>query len=203
MPKAFTGRGRRTSADRSPARAGFRLSARRSITNSGRSIRRRAKNCGRRMWARRHIRFRSRIGGGTGNSTSRRWSAAADFWAIRSSCPYCVCTRCDKTRGSSIYLNDGMKEKCESMTRGTLALALAAAFLNGNASAQVKGHPDFQGIWNSATATPLERPAKYKDKAFFTTEEAAELEHQAVARREDPAPEVAKKTFASYNAVFY
>ena len=96
-----------------------------------------------------------------------------------------------------------MTEKCKSMARGTLALALAVVCSPGPASAQVKGHPDFQGIWNSATATPLERPAKYKDKAFFTKEEAAELEHQAVARREDPSPEVVKKTFASYNAVFY
>ena len=28
-------------------------------------------------------------------------------------------------------------------------------------------HPDFDGIWNSATATPLERPAQLKDKAVL------------------------------------
>jgi hypothetical protein len=44
------------------------------------------------------------------------------------------------------------------------------------------GHPDFGGIWNSATATPLERPAKLKDKAFFTPAEAAEWE-RALARQ--------------------
>ena len=33
--------------------------------------------------------------------------------------------------------------------------------------------PNFEGIWNSATATPLERPRELKDKAFFTPEEAA------------------------------
>ena len=29
-------------------------------------------------------------------------------------------------------------------------------------------HAGFDGIWNSATATPLERPAALTDKAFFT-----------------------------------
>jgi hypothetical protein len=33
-------------------------------------------------------------------------------------------------------------------------------------------HPDFQGVWNSTTATPVERPAEYKDKPFFTPPEA-------------------------------
>jgi hypothetical protein len=31
--------------------------------------------------------------------------------------------------------------------------------------------PDFEGTWNSATATPLERPTALKDKPFFTPEE--------------------------------
>ncbi len=44
------------------------------------------------------------------------------------------------------------------------------------------GHPDFRGIWNSATVTPLQRPAKLKDKAFFTPAEAAEWE-RAIARQ--------------------
>src|SRR6188474_1720931 len=38
--------------------------------------------------------------------------------------------------------------------------------------------PNFDGIWNSATTTPLERPAQLKDKAFFTPEEAAAWERQ-------------------------
>src|SRR5262249_55327521 len=36
------------------------------------------------------------------------------------------------------------------------------------------GKPDFQGIWNSATLTPFERPKEYADKEFFTPQEAAE-----------------------------
>src|SRR5271154_4267890 len=50
------------------------------------------------------------------------------------------------------------------MMCGILALALAAASL----AAQ---HPNFEGIWNSATATPLERPERLKGKEFFTPQE--------------------------------
>src|SRR5688500_20241010 len=44
------------------------------------------------------------------------------------------------------------------------------------------GHPDLQGIWNNVTATPLQRPAEYKDKAFLTPQEAAELAARAAQR---------------------
>ena len=64
-------------------------------------------------------------------------------------------------------------------------------------------HPNFEGIWNSATATPLERPAQLKDKEFFTPQEAVDWERRAATRRQDPKPEVAAKNFASYNALFY
>jgi hypothetical protein len=94
------------------------------------------------------------------------------------------------------------------MTRHKLVLALAAVSVVRPVAAHAQvsardNHPDFQGIWSSATATPLERPVRLKDKAFFTREEAAEWERQAAARREEPKPEVASKTFASYNTVFY
>jgi hypothetical protein len=36
-----------------------------------------------------------------------------------------------------------------------------------------EGKPDMQGYWTNQTFTPLERPAQFKDKAFFTAEEAA------------------------------
>jgi len=35
-----------------------------------------------------------------------------------------------------------------------------------------EGKPDMQGEWTNQTFTPLERPAQYKDKQFFTAEEA-------------------------------
>jgi hypothetical protein len=40
------------------------------------------------------------------------------------------------------------------------------------------GKPDFQGNWTNATYTPVERPAEFKDREFFTADEAA-----AYARR--------------------
>jgi hypothetical protein len=40
------------------------------------------------------------------------------------------------------------------------------------------GEPDLQGIWSRDADTPLQRPAKYKDKEFFTDAERAELDFQ-------------------------
>src|SRR5262245_51155159 len=34
--------------------------------------------------------------------------------------------------------------------------------------ARCDDHRAFEGIWNSATVTPLERPRQFEDKAFFT-----------------------------------
>ena len=36
------------------------------------------------------------------------------------------------------------------------------------------GKPDLQGVWNSATLTPFERPKEFAAKEFFTPEEAAQ-----------------------------
>jgi hypothetical protein len=47
------------------------------------------------------------------------------------------------------------------------------------------GQPDLQGIWNNVTATPLQRPAEYKDKAFLTPQEAAEFAARAAQREAD------------------
>lgn len=40
------------------------------------------------------------------------------------------------------------------------------------------GDPDLQGIWNSKTQTPLERPDQYAGREFLTEEEVAALERQ-------------------------
>ena len=65
-------------------------------------------------------------------------------------------------------------------------------------------HPGFDGIWNSATATPLERPAQWRDKAFFTPAEAAEWERQVGERNQEPSSEVASKNAGTgtYNTFF-
>src|SRR5262245_4128465 len=40
------------------------------------------------------------------------------------------------------------------------------------------GEPDLQGIWTNNYETPLQRPAKYANREFFTEEERAELDQQ-------------------------
>ena len=40
--------------------------------------------------------------------------------------------------------------------------------------------PDFSGVWDFRTLTPLERPEKFADSAVLTTEQAAEIEDEAV-----------------------
>ena len=64
------------------------------------------------------------------------------------------------------------------------------------------GHPDFGGIWSSATATPLERPARLKDQQFFTTEEAAAWERAMAERTPEPADSEGK-TVGTYNKEFF
>ena len=45
------------------------------------------------------------------------------------------------------------------------------------------GQPDFQGIWDFRTATPMERPRELAGKAFFASdEEAAEFERRTAER---------------------
>ena len=45
------------------------------------------------------------------------------------------------------------------------------------------GQPDVQGTWTNETMTPLERPARLGDKAFYTEDEAAALVERALERR--------------------
>ena len=42
------------------------------------------------------------------------------------------------------------------------------------------GQPDLQGIWDFRTITPLERPEDLAEQEFWTEEEAASLEQDAV-----------------------
>ena len=83
--------------------------------------------------------------------------------------------------------------------RTLIAAALAGAIVNAQGSP-----PSIEGMWNSATATPLERPVQLKDKPFFTPAEAAEWERQAAARNEEPSAEqLAKnKGTGTYNTFF-
>jgi len=64
--------------------------------------------------------------------------------------------------------------------------------------------PSLEGTWNSATVTPLERPAALKDKPFFTPQEAAAYEREFAERNAEPTPEQLAKSkgTGTYN-VFY
>jgi hypothetical protein len=44
------------------------------------------------------------------------------------------------------------------------------------------GHPDFQGVWDRRTITPLERPERLAGKAFLTPEEIIAYERESAAR---------------------
>ncbi len=46
------------------------------------------------------------------------------------------------------------------------------------------GHPDFQGIWANNSATPLERPKSFGEKATLTDEELADLKGRLEEIRE-------------------
>ena len=45
------------------------------------------------------------------------------------------------------------------------------------------GHPDLQGVWSSATVTPMERPKEFADKPTLTAEEAAAYAKRIVDQR--------------------
>ena len=49
------------------------------------------------------------------------------------------------------------------------------------------GDPNIQGVWDKRTITPLERPARFKNRAFLSPEEITDYE-KASAEREDGRP---------------
>ena len=71
-------------------------------------------------------------------------------------------------------------------------LVVAALPLAAQAPRTPDGKPDLQGVWTSATLTPLERPADLGNKQFFTKEEAVQWTRQFLQnnnrdRRDGPA----------------
>jgi hypothetical protein len=80
-----------------------------------------------------------------------------------------------------------------------IALVLVPAALSAQRAAT-----NFEGVWNSATVTPLERPPQLKDKAFFTPQEAAEFEREIADRNEERPPQPAARNTGTgtYNTFF-
>jgi hypothetical protein len=81
-----------------------------------------------------------------------------------------------------------------------MALAVFRSVVMGQAASAKR--PSFDGIWNSATVTPLERPLQLKDKAFFTPEEAAEWERQIAQRNQEAPTGTVSKSVGTYNTFF-
>jgi hypothetical protein len=87
------------------------------------------------------------------------------------------------------------------LLRVLVALSLAPTLVSGQA-ARRGARAAFEGMWNSATATPLERPRQFKDKAVFTPDEAAEWERQVAENNEERAPQPGAKNTGTYNTVY-
>ena len=66
------------------------------------------------------------------------------------------------------------------------------------------GEPDLQGIWTDEYQTPLQRPAKYAGKEFFTDEERAALDAKRAAVELRPRAERGSERAVAgvYNQVF-
>ena len=67
-----------------------------------------------------------------------------------------------------------------------LAFSTALSVVAQTPQRSASVHPDFDGAWSSATAIPLERPAKLKDQPFYTPEQADQLLNKARGANEDP-----------------
>jgi len=67
------------------------------------------------------------------------------------------------------------------------------------------GEPDLQGIWTDPYQTPLQRPAQFAGKEFFTAEERAALDQQraGILRRDARSERGTERDVSgAYNAVF-
>ena len=84
--------------------------------------------------------------------------------------------------------------------------AAATAQVAGNGDAAVPrtawGAPDLQGLWTSATLTPLERPAGQSDRTLLTAEEAAAIEQESAAQRAASDGKSEPGTVGGYNQVW-
>ena len=64
------------------------------------------------------------------------------------------------------------------------------------------GEPDLQGLWTSATLTPLERPERQADRGRLTDEEVAAIEEESAARRAASDGKSAPGSVGGYNQVW-
>src|SRR5262245_14819202 len=81
------------------------------------------------------------------------------------------------------------------------ALCLGSTFVLGQRPIR-DPRAALEGLWNSATVTPLERPTTLQDRAFFTEAEAAAFERDAIARNEEPPPDAPRTGTGTYNTFY-
>ncbi|MYD72217.1 MAG: hypothetical protein F4W89_15960 [Acidobacteria bacterium] len=91
----------------------------------------------------------------------------------------------------------------------TVLVLLPAAALGqsaaGNESTTPRttwGDPDLQGLWTSATLTPLERPGRQSEQSLLTDEEAAAIEEESARRRIESDGKSAPGSVGGYNQVW-
>jgi hypothetical protein len=85
------------------------------------------------------------------------------------------------------------------------ASAPSAAAKTGAALSTPWGEPDLQGVWTYESDTPLQRPAKFANKEFFTDEDRASLDKErgALLSRDKRVERGTELDVAgAYNAVF-
>ncbi len=87
------------------------------------------------------------------------------------------------------------------LLRVAVVLIMVPTFVSGQPVTRER-RPSFDGIWNSATATPLERPRELKDQPFFTTDEAAQWERAFAKQNEEPPPGAKRTGTGTYNTVY-
>ena len=85
------------------------------------------------------------------------------------------------------------------------ARAATGAAATGAAPKTAWGHPDLQGIWLDEFDTPLERPARFANREFFTDEERAAQDEErsgGVGRNRRVERGSQQDVAGAYNAVF-
>ncbi len=83
-----------------------------------------------------------------------------------------------------------------------IVLVLALPVITAGQQPAANRRPNLEGTWNSATATPLERPSSLEDKPFFTEKEAEEFEREVARRNEEPPPTAKRTGTGTYNTVY-
>ena len=61
------------------------------------------------------------------------------------------------------------------------------------------GAPDLEGVWDFRSLTPMERPEDLRHKEFFTEEEVANLEQEAIDRNQSLLDRPAQRTTVTEN----